>query len=224
MASPLSNTWLICFPGVADIVFVCNEEHLNEPEFDLENTLARIRPHGRIMAIAPHKLGPVHAVLCAAEAIDLNRPTILNYCDFTCYWDFDHFKWFVETADCDGAIPAYTGFHPHMLGSTNYAYMKDRNGWVEDIQEKQPFTVDPMSEYASSGTYYFRSGEVALDYCQQMKDEGLAVKDEYYVSLAYRLMLRDNLKVAIYPLQHFMQWGTPEDVERYNVWSRISGI
>jgi CTP:molybdopterin cytidylyltransferase MocA len=38
--------------------------------------------------------------------------------------------------------------------------------------------------------------------------------------LAYRSLLARELPVAVYPLQHFMQWGTPEDLAEYETWSR----
>ena len=47
----------------------------------------------------------------------------------------------------------------------------------------------------------------------------LRVGGEYYVSLAYKSLLAARLPVAVYDLQHFMQWGTPDDVAEYNVWS-----
>ena len=37
----------------------------------------------------------------------------------------------------------------------------------------------------------------------------------FYISLAFELMLRDNLSVIVYPIQHFMQWGTPSDLREY---------
>jgi len=50
-------------------------------------------------------------------------------------------------------------------------------------------------------------------------DRGINVNGEYYVSLAYKPLLAAHRPVAVYPLQHFMQWGTPEDVAEYNGWS-----
>ena len=208
------------FPGVDDIIFICNRQHLETPAYRMRETLARLCPGGRIFAVEPHKLGPVHAVLKASALLDPARPTIINYCDFNCYWDFSHFAHYVEQLGVDGAIPAYTGFHPHMLGSTSYAYVCEMGGWVEDIQEKTPYTDEPMREYASSGTYYFKSGAMAVEYCQRAIEEGLALNGEYYASLVYKPMLRDKRKVIVYPLQHFMQWGTPEDLETYLGWSR----
>ena len=144
---------------------------------------------------------------------------IVNYCDFTCFWDWDHFKAFIRDSHCDGAVPAYKGFHPHSLGTTNYAYLKENGLWLEDIQEKQPFTQNRMNEYASSGTYYFRSAGQMLEAFDTIRKHKLQIGGEFYVSLAYKPLLKDQKRIAVYPLQHFMQWGTPEDVVEYQQWS-----
>jgi NDP-sugar pyrophosphorylase family protein len=207
------------FPGETDFLFICNQQHLDEPAYDMAGILARYCPTGRIVGIAPHKTGPVGAVLQAAEYVRRDGPVIVNYCDFTCLWDYADFKAFVAETGCAGAVPAYRGFHPHSLGSTFYAYMRDDRGWMLDIQEKQPFTDDPPAEYASSGTYYFASGALCLDLFREVVARDLNVSGEYYVSLACKVLAEQGGTVAIYELQHFMQWGTPEDFEEYRGWS-----
>ncbi len=208
------------FPDEEDFIFICNKQHLQNKDFGMEKIIEHYCPTGKIVSIDPHKLGPVHAVLQVEELIDAQKPTVVNYCDFTCYWDWKHFKNFVMKTKCDGAIPSYKGFHPHSLGTTNYAYIKEQKGSVIDIQEKQPFTEDRMNEFASSGTYYFSSGLKMLDSFKEMKQKDLDLNGEYYVSLAYKILLETNNKILVYPLQHFMQWGTPEDVDEYNYWSK----
>ena len=47
----------------------------------------------------------------------------------------------------------------------------------------------------------------------------MSTQGEYYVSLAYKYYFNKNMNVIIYPLQHFSQWGTPNDFETYNKWS-----
>lgn len=208
------------FPGETQFVFICNREHLDEPSYRMAEQLARYCPTGRIVGIAPHKLGPVNAVLQAIDHIDPAEPTVVNYCDFTCSWDYADFKDFVLSSGCDGAIPCYTGFHPHMMGSTNYAYVRSDRGRVLDIQEKQPYTDQPRSEFASSGTYYFGSGALMRDAFERtMARPDLIVGGERYVSLAYKPMLEDGRRIAVYELNHFMQWGTPQDLEEYRYWS-----
>ncbi len=207
------------FPGEQDFIFICNEDHLANADYHMEDILRQYCPAGRIVSIPPHKLGPIYAVSQVEHLIDLERPVVVNYCDFTCYWDWQHFKLFVAATRCEGAIPAYKGFHPHTLGSTNYAYMRESDGWVQDIQEKQPYTNKRMDEFASSGTYYFASGTIMSAAFRATLDQDLNVGGEYYVSLAYKPLLAAKRAIAVYPLQHFMQWGTPEDVKEYMDWS-----
>lgn len=208
------------FPGEKQLVFVCNQDHLANSDYKMAQVLRDYAPDGKIVPIEPHKLGPVNAVLAARDYISADEPTIVNYCDFTCYWDYTDFCNMVSKTACSGAIPAYKGFHPHCLGSTYYAYVRETGLWVSDIQEKKPFTDQPMSEYASSGTYYFSSGSMCVNaFEQQMKRQDLRINDEFYASLSYKILLEENLDVAVYPLQHFMQWGTPADLEGYQGWS-----
>ena len=207
------------FPGETDFLFICNQGHLDEPSYRMYETIARYCPTGKVVGIPSHKLGPVYAVAQVAELIDPVRPAVVNYCDFTCYWDWQHFKHHVAHCGCDGAIPAYRGFHPHTLGTTNYAYMRESGGWVLDIQEKRPYTDNRMEEYASSGTYYFASGALMLDAFRVAQARNLTVGGEFYVSLAYKPLLESGKRIAVYDLQHFMQWGTPEDVAEYRMWS-----
>lgn len=208
------------FPGWDDVVFVCNADHLADPRLELRERLLARRPHATVVEVAAHKLGPGHAVLQAAEHIDRARPVVVNYCDFTCYWDADDFAAYLSSGTVTGgAIPAYRGFHPHMLHSSSYAYPKLEGQWVVDIQEKQPWTDDPRSEFASSGTYGFVSGQVLLDALEHQIKAGYDKGGEYYLSLTYKSVLDLGLTVGIYELQHFMQWGTPQDLEEYREWS-----
>ncbi|MDD3287395.1 MAG: NTP transferase domain-containing protein [Alphaproteobacteria bacterium] len=207
------------FPGEKNFLFICNKDHLAEASFKMRETILKYCPTGKIVGISPHKLGPVHAVLQAGDMIDAAEPVVVNYCDFTCYWDWKRFLKFVEASKCDGAIVAYKGFHPHSLGATNYAYMKEVGGWVSDIQEKKPFTDNKMKEYASSGTYYYTSGKLMLDAFRAVKERDLNVAGEFYVSLSYKPLIEAGRAIAVYGIQHFMQFGTPEDLAEYNYWS-----
>ncbi len=212
------------FPNEEDIIFICNEEHLNNPSYEMEKIIYKYCKSGKIVSIKPHKFGPGHAVLKAIKEINLQEPVIINYCDFSCYWDWHKFKKYVNEKSLDGVIPAYKGFHPHSLGNTNYAYIKEKNGLITDIQEKKPFTNKRMEEFASSGTYYFSTGKILLDSLNAMIREKNSINGEYYISLAYKNLLKNNKKVTVYPLQHFFQWGTPEDLEEYLFWSKTFNL
>ena len=207
------------YPGVSRIVFICSREHLEHDRYRMRETLAGIAPRAAIVAISAHRLGPVHSVLQALDEIDDTLPTIVSYSDFACYWNFADFTRMVEESGCDGAIPCYRGFHPHSLWSNYYAYVLERGGRITDIQEKVPFTDVPTHEFASSGTYYFRTGALMKDAMRASVARELHVSGEYHVSLVYKPMIERGNSVAVYPLQHFMQWGTPQDLDEYRYWS-----
>ena len=104
-------------------------------------------------------------------------------------WNYNEFETFVNTTDCDGAIVCYTGFHPHMLGGDNYAFVKtEADNLFVEIREKQSYTDDKMSEFASTGTYYFKEGRYIKKYFQDLMEKDMHVNNEYYVSLVYNLL------------------------------------
>ncbi len=205
------------FPGEEKFTFICNSKHLAET--NMREVLKNIKPNAEIIEIPNHKKGPVFAV-SFIENLEDDEEVIINYCDFGTFWDYEDFLKHTRNRGADGAIPSYKGFHPHMLGSTNYAFMRDENQWMLEIKEKEPFTDNRMDEFASNGTYYFKKGAYVKKYFNELMDRDLNLNGEYYVSLAYNLLIEDGLKVSIYSIQHMLQWGTPEDVEEYNAWSK----
>ena len=216
---PIVEHVLNLFPGVEDVVFVCNTEHLAATP--LRAVLQRLRPAARVVAIEPHNLGPVHATLQAAPWIPDDDEVIVNYCDFSARWDFARFRRTVREVGCDGCITAYRGFHPHSLGPTFYAYLRHQDHWMEEIQEKACFTDNRMEEYASAGTYYFARGRHVTRYFAELVRRQQSLNGEYYVSLVYNLMRADGLRTWVYELDQFLQWGTPEDLEEYLGWSEF---
>ena len=205
------------FPGEEKFTFICNSKHLAET--NMREVLKNIKPNAEIIEIPNHKRGPVFAV-SFIENLEDDEEVIINYCDFGTFWDYEDFLKHTRNRGADGAIPSYKGFHPHMLGSTNYAFMRDENQWMLEIKEKEPFTDNRMDEFASNGTYYFKKGSYVKKYFNELMDRDLNLNGEYYVSLVYNLLIEDGLKVSIYSIQHMLQWGTPEDVEEYNAWSK----
>jgi len=210
------------FPGESDFLFICSNDHLNDPHLHLADTLKKYCPTAKIVGIAPHKQGPVHAVLQAADHIKQNEPVLVSYCDYSARWDFAAFKKFVTDTKCDGAVIGYTGVHPHMLRNHNYGYVQVTGDRVTDIREKQPYTDTPMNEIALCGAYYFRDGRTMLDAFHDLsRHDELRIKDEHYVSLAYKSLLARGADIRTFLLEQFMQWGTPEDLRDYLYYSNL---
>ena len=53
---------------------------------------------------------------------------------------------------------------------------------------------------------------ISISYCFK---NNLTVNDEFYVSTAYNYLIKNKMKVYVHEIEHFMQWGTPEDLNEY---------
>ncbi len=219
---PIIEYVVSLFPGENDFIFVCRDEHLATT--DMRETLLRLKPSARIVSIPAHKFGPVYAVLQAAEFIRDDEPVVVNYCDFFMRWDWADFKRTALESGAHGCVPAYLGFHPHLLHEKNfYASMRlEADGKMAEIREKHSFTPDKTQSPQSPGTYYFATGAILKKYFRQMLDEDVNLNGEYYASLVYNLLKRDGLEVGVYDrIPHFCQWGTPEDLREYEFWIEL---
>jgi NDP-sugar pyrophosphorylase family protein len=214
---PIIEHVINLFPGVQDVTFICNKKHLKET--NMREILLSIKPNCEIIEVTNSR-GPVDAVLQAAHIIKDNSEVIISYCDYGTYWNFSKFLEEARNGSFDGSIACYKGFHPHMLGSDNYAFCKETNKELIQIKEKESFTNEKMNEYASNGTYYFKKGSLVKKYFKELIDLNINVKDEFYVSLVYNLLVRDQLKVNLFEIENMLQWGTPYDLEIYKGWSK----
>lgn len=203
-------------------IFICNDKHLRET--NMRQILLNICPKCKIFEVPVEgRKGPVHAVSLIFDNISNDEEIIVSYCDYGTQWNYKKFLKDNRERNADGSIACYRGFHPHMLGTDNYAFLKEKelgSRWMEKIQEKKPFTDKRMGEYASNGTYYFKNGTIMKKYFKKLMDLGLTLKNEYYVSMVYNLLVEDGLKVNIFEIEKMLQWGTPYDLEIYNGWSK----
>lgn len=195
-------------------VFGCSEEQLQST--NLANVLKRIVPECIIVSMPYKKGGPVYGLQMMKDYIDDEKEIVVNYCDFSWYWDYDHFKNRVKETSCDGAVVCYRGFHPHLLGPNMYATVDADGLWMKEIREKHTWHKTKMEDWSSSGTYYFKKGSYLKKYIYEIeKKPEWKINGEFYASQLFQLMKNDGLNIFIYEIPYMLQWGTPEDLEEY---------
>jgi NDP-sugar pyrophosphorylase family protein len=201
-------------------IFICNDKHLQTT--DMKNILRGLVENSIIVAMPQHKLGPVYTVLEAEQYIEDNEPVIIAYCDNPVTWNYDNFKSFVSNGDVDGCIVSHTGFHPHTLSSTLFAYSKTNSlGMVSEIKEKACYTDNRFKEHASSGIYYFKRGDFIKIYFRQAIQENINYNGEFYVTLVYNLLIKDGLCIYSYLNDQVLAFGTPNEVRNFEAWKII---
>jgi NDP-sugar pyrophosphorylase family protein len=202
------------FPKDSDFIFICNKNHLESTS--MRNVLDRIAPHGKVLEIDEHSHGPVYATSFAFSFIDDTEEVIVSYCDYKMVFDYNDMLEKVKQGGYSGAVPAYTGFHPHLLHKGVYGgVLRDDDGVMLDYKEKHSFTENLMDSYHSAGMYYFKTGKELKEYTQELLDSDINLNGEKYTSMLYYFYLRDGKKIYVPEVSVFMQWGTPEDLEEY---------
>ena len=213
---PINNKTIIehtldMFPGEKDINFIISEEDSSNEELDhYFNLISKYN----FTIIEHQEAGPGAAVL-KSGLLETSEDVLINYCDFSSIWNWKDFLYFIENHSPDGIIPAYKGLHPHSIYGNDYAFLKVSGDDVVGIQEKKSFTDDKINEYASSGSYYFKSGKVAKKYIENAFQLEKFINNEIYISTPYEEMIKDGLNINFYHIDYFFQWGTPEDYKEF---------
>lgn len=200
---PMLQHVLELFPGETDVLIICRPE--------LAARARDICPFATIVEDGYRGLGPVDTVLSAASYIRDDEEVIVSYCDYGTQWDYKAFR----NVQADGILACYRGFHPHNLGKDCYASARVEDGLVQEVREKGFFT-NKMDDYTSNGTYYFRTGALLKRYCALLDTK---INGELYMSLVYNRMIQDGHKVRVFEIEKMLQWGTPYDLQVYNMWS-----
>jgi NDP-sugar pyrophosphorylase family protein len=206
------------FPGVTDILFICNTEELQDP--NVENVLKSLG--GKVVGIDPNSRGPVDTILQAAEHISDDKEIIVSYCDHGMVWNFDSFLQEVREGDFEGAMTCYNNFHPHTLEAAGlYSFCFQKNNKLSEVQDKIPFTKERSSEFVSSDVFYFKSSGILKKYFQiAMTKPDMNCGGNYFIALVYNLLVADNLSVHVHKIDRMLLWATPEDLGIYKQWSR----
>ena len=203
-----------------NFIFICRQEHLDNPKINLNNFLKTLAVNVKIHAVKNHKLGPVHSILEVSKHLNQNEEIIINYCDFDWRWNYTSFKSWLKKEKPDAAICVYSGFQPHYINPAPYAHVKCDQHHLIAIKEKESFTNYRHEEPAASGTFYFKSGKLLIEACNWLKNKNETINGEFYVSLIFNYFPIKGSRCLLYYIDHFMQWGTPEDLQEFMFFAR----
>lgn len=216
---PMIQRLLENFPASWPAYFVLAENHKST---DLPQVLKKARPAGKISFIPVHDDGPAPAIEEGLKNIPADAPVFVSYCDYGMVWDAARFEKFVAESDCDACVISYRGFHAHYLSPVTYAYSRLEGERVVEVREKGSFTDNRENEFASSGGYYFKSGELLKEALAYQRKKDLRTNGELYTSLTVEalLQMKPDSHVRVFEIPGFFQWGTPADLEDFSYWEK----
>lgn len=174
-----------------------------------------------IIDIPLHECGPAYSIYQARKELPLDESFFISYCDI--YWDWN-FDAVTSQLACDGMIFTHSGFHPHLLGNNHSAFClpsAEDPLRLREIREKGSYTDDWMLEPLSIGVFYLRNGHDMLAGISDLIERKVSVQGEYFPSLLFNYLVKQNKNIYLEQLDFFIHWGVPEHLEDYMRWDAI---
>jgi len=144
--------------------------------------------------------------LLAEEYIDNDDELIMANSDQRVNWNQEHFMQYMHDKDADGGILTFHATHPKW----SFAKVDESTNLVTEVAEKRP-----ISNIATVGIYYFKSGRYFVQGARQMMDKNLRVNNEFYVCPVFNEIIEAGMSVYNYPIVEMKGLGTPEDLRTF---------
>jgi HAD superfamily hydrolase (TIGR01509 family) len=195
----VNNLELDC--KTAHFIFIVQKVHYEQ--YDLQNLLNKLAPGCDIIQLDGVTEGAACSVLKAKAIIDTDTPLIIANSDQFVEWgDQGSSAFWYQCENVDGGIVTFTSSHPKW----SYALLDD-NGFVKEVAEKKV-----ISDHATVGIYYYRSGKDFVKYAEQMIAKNIRVNNEFYVCPVYNEFIQDGKKIKIVDIVRMWGIGVPEDL------------
>ena len=170
-----------------------------------------------ILFIDPHKLGPAYTIFKCKKLLPLDESFFISYCDIDWEWKFSEVQ---SKLNSDGIIFTHKGFHPHKLLNNYSAFCKTKSSKLDLIKEKESFTNNWIDEHLSIGIFYIKKGYTMISGISELIEKKNKVSNEYFPSLIFNYLVKQNLNIFIYRLNYFVHWGVPCQLKDYISWKK----
>lgn len=187
------------FVDISDLMFVTLREHIEKFCIDIE--IKHYFPGAKIVVIPDILPGPVFTCIEGAKIIRDDAPVVFNDCDHM--FKSIAFNHAIENGlfDNEGALLTFEA------SEQQFSYVRyNELGHVVGTAEKMV-----VSNKAICGAYAFRNARVFLDVAQKYIRKNKA--GECFMSGLYNTLCAEGKKVADYPLDFHVSFGTPEEYE-----------
>lgn len=149
--------------------------------------------------------GAACTVMKAAGSIASIDPVLIANCDCVSEIDITDFVSVAKEEGLTGLIGTFDASDPR------FGYVRTRDGLADLVAEK-----DPISDQATTGLHYFRTGYHLIDAITSMQMQpSKKVNGEWYMLPTYNELIEQGEKIGIYPVAKHHDFGTPDALDAF---------
>ena len=188
--------------------FIVRQEHIDG--YDVDKGIQKIIPDAMIYSVKKTTRGAVETCLIAEPGIADDDAVIVMDCDleFRSKKYSEIIKNVLKMPADEAKGGALVSFESDL---PKYSYAEvGKDGLVKRTAEKEV-----ISSHALCGAYFFSSGKEFKQAAHRLLNEPVMLKPEFYVSLLYNYLLKDDLPVELAPMEIYRSYGTPEELRQW---------
>ncbi|MCK6259419.1 glycosyltransferase family 2 protein [Fictibacillus sp. KIGAM418] len=184
------------------LIFICLKRDLQHTS--LLKKIKQYCPYPcTVFTIESWTRGQAETVLKAKQYINNQQPLLIFNCDT--YIDIGYHSWSPHQNCADGVVWSFESTEP------NLSYIKaNLDGTVDEVLEKTP-----MSPYASTGLYFFKTGASFVQLAEKAIDSKWRAAGEYYVGPLYNELIKQGNTIKMEIVKTCFPLGTTDEIERF---------
>ena len=196
-------------------IFICRKEHYLK--YSLEEVFERaVGKNFKDVQLTEPTQGAACSVLTAVDYINNDDELIIANSDQVVDAAIDDFIAYARAQKADGAIMTFRSRHP------KWSFVRlDKDDAIVEVAEKKV-----ISDKATVGVYYFRTGKSFVDAAFSMIEKDIRFNNDFYVSLVFNELILNGGKIKNWEIDpsQMHSMATPEDFMKYMMYLMLKGI
>lgn len=187
----------------ANYIYLCQRSHFQQ--YHLDTLLNRFTPNAKFVLVDQITEGAACTALLAKSMIDNPYPLVIANSDQYIQWDSNECMYAFSAEGIDGGILTFNSQHP------KWSYVEfNEEGFVQRVAEKEV-----ISNQATCGVYYWKTGQDFVKYAEQMIAKNIRVNDEFYICPVYNEAIADGKRIRAKMVEDMWGLGDPESLTAF---------
>jgi beta-phosphoglucomutase-like phosphatase (HAD superfamily)/dTDP-glucose pyrophosphorylase len=190
----------------AHYIFIAKSDHIKK--YNLKEHIASFCKEFTLISQEGKLDGAALTALLAKDIIDTDEHLVIANSDQYVDWNSTKCIYGFLDQRADGGIVTFEDNHPKW----SYVKIKEDNV-VSEVVEKIV-----VSNKATCGIYYWKSGKDFVKYAEQMISKNIRTNNEFYIAPVYNEAIADGKYILFSDANEMHGMGTPEDLDNFFVY------
>jgi bifunctional N-acetylglucosamine-1-phosphate-uridyltransferase/glucosamine-1-phosphate-acetyltransferase GlmU-like protein len=206
-------------PPCQRVIVVAREDQIMGSR-DRMSRLQSNCPGVEIVPVPGLTKGQAVTAMAGVKELPPDMPVLVASCDTGLAFDRDRFQALASDPSVDAVIFTFKGYLPAIWRPASYGWVD--TDWTRAV--KVAVKTRPRTSLRDAcgivGAFFFRSAGMYLEVARELVGAERTVNGEYYIDELMNIMLEEGKNVRVLDVDHYLVWGTPDEVRTYRYWQQ----